>query len=400
MKLSDIAYYVEDNISSDDIKLFQYVTTDSLLQNKSGRTFATNLPPQACNLTHYLPGDILVANIRPYLKKIWKADIEGGCSKDVFVLRAREGHNADYLYSVALQDIFFDNAMLGNKGTQMPRGDKDKIMELPVLDQAGKEAYIGNLIVDIQKQITLNTRMNAELEAMAKQLYDYWFVQFDFPDKNGKPYKSSGGKMVWNEKLKREIPEGWEVKTLDDLLFFSNGINYEKNIKGDKNYRIINVRNITSSSIFINKEDLDVINLPSKQADKYLISKDDIIIARSGTPGSTRLIMNPRDVIYCGFVIKGTPRKKENKYILMYYLKQLEGTQATKTGGSILQNVSQDTLKALLMTVPPNNLIAYFNCCVEKFFRKLKINTKSTDCLTHLRDSLLPMLMNEQITIE
>lgn len=218
MRLSDIAYYVEENITSDNIELNQYVTTDSLLQNKEGRTIASNLPPQTCSLTHFQPGDVLIANIRPYLKKVWKADVEGGCSKDVLVLRAKEGHNSDYLYSVALQDVFYDNAMLGNKGTQMPRGDKNKIMEFPVYDQKDNEISIGNLISGIQEKIALNTRMNAELEAMAKQLYDYWFVQFDFPNEEGKPYKSSGGKMVWNAKLKREIPEGWEEVVISDLI--------------------------------------------------------------------------------------------------------------------------------------------------------------------------------------
>ncbi len=282
-----------------------------------------------------------------------------------------------------------------------------KSIPLPLIDKT-IQTKLSGILERIDQKISLNTRMNAELEAMAKQLYDYWFVQYDFPfdfaqgkpDENGKPYKSSGGKMVWNEKLKREIPEGWEVKKMEELLVFSNGINYDKNIEGDKQYRIINVRNITSSSIFINKETLDVINLPSKQADNYLVGEDDIIIARSGTPGSTRLIMSPSGIIYCGFIIKGTPKEKDNKYILMYYLKQLEGTQATKTGGSILQNVSQDTLKSLLIIVPPKDIVVSFNNHEKELFNGINACVESTNYLTNLRDSLLPMLMNGQVTIE
>lgn len=256
------------------------------------------------------------------------------------------------------------------------------------------------ILSDLDKKIALNTRMNAELEAMAKQLYDYWFVQFDFPDENGKPYKSSGGKMVYNEKLKREIPEGWEVKTLSSILSFSNGINYEKGIDGDKTYRIINVRNITSSTTFINKSELDIISLPSSLADKYLISEDDIIIARSGTPGSTRLIDKPNDIIYCGFIIKGTPKHKHYKYFLMHYLKQLEGTGATKTGGSILQNVSQETLNSLMTVVPQESRLHLFNETIESLYSLLNSNQTQTNYLTRLRDSLLPMLVNGQVTVE
>ncbi|MBP6074220.1 MAG: restriction endonuclease subunit S [Flavobacterium sp.] len=99
-------------------------------------------------------------------------------------------------------------------------------------------------ISDLNAKIDLNNKINAELEAMAKTLYDYWFVQFDFPDDNGKPYKSSGGKMVWNEALKRDIPEGWGATKLENLGNFKNGVNYDPSNPGDIACPIINVRNI------------------------------------------------------------------------------------------------------------------------------------------------------------
>ena len=304
-----------------------------------------------------------------------------------------------YLHNIYSQGNFFNY-----------EGKTSGIRNL-LLETAFQAITLPDIITDVQKRtvkildkidqkINLNTRMNAELEAMAKQLYDYWFIQFDFPDENGKPYKSSGGKMIYNEKLKREIPEGWEVETLGSILSFSNGINYEKGIEGDKKYRIINVRNITSSTTFINKSDLDIITLPSSLAEKYLISEDDIIIARSGTPGSTRLIDKPNDIIYCGFIIKGTPRHKHSKYFLMHYLKQLEGTDATKTGGSILQNVSQDTLSSLLTVVPQDNKLQQFNRIIESLYSLLNCYQTQTNKLIHLRDSLLPMLMNGQVIVE
>lgn len=93
---------------------------------------------------------------------------------------------------------------------------------------------LADCLYNIEKKIELNNRINAELEAMTKTLYDYWFVQFDFPDKNDKPYKTSGGTMVWNEELKREIPEGWEVKELGTEIEIQRGISYtSKEINGD-----------------------------------------------------------------------------------------------------------------------------------------------------------------------
>ena len=286
-QLSKIAYLVTDKIPMEDVPLTNYITTDSLLPNKKGRCFAQNLPPQKCVLTHYKSGDVLVANIRPYLKKIWLADREGGASADVLVFRARPGHSQGFIYASLLQDSFYDYAMKGKKGSKMPRGDKDQIMRysIPKLSLA-EEACIGNMILSFCTKINVNRMINDNLEAMAKQLYDYWFVQFDFPNEEGKPYKSSGGAMVWNDKLKREIPSCFEVVNMGDLCNFKNGINYSKDEIGN-DYQIVNVRNISSSRILLDGEDFDVITVPTSKAENYVLKPDDIIIARSGCPGST-----------------------------------------------------------------------------------------------------------------
>lgn len=166
MVLADIAIYVTDKISSENITLEEYVTTDSLLQNKRGRCNAQNLPPIACNLTHFREGDILVANIRPYLKKIWLADSEGGCSADVLVFRAKEGHSSEYLHAILLQDAFFSYAMKGAKGSKMPRGDKDQIMRFPIHQVSpSDEPRIGNIIHSLNKKIELNAALNHYLAA-------------------------------------------------------------------------------------------------------------------------------------------------------------------------------------------------------------------------------------------
>ncbi len=164
MKLSEIAEYVTDRISSDAISLEEYVTTDSLLQNKRGRETAQNLPPVTCTLVKYQRGDVLVANIRPYLKKIWFADIDGGCSSDVLVFRAKEGHLPKFLYAILMQDSFYDYAMLGAKGSKMPRGDKEQIMryELPIFSSV-EEENIGNMVFDIVSKIALNRQINDNL---------------------------------------------------------------------------------------------------------------------------------------------------------------------------------------------------------------------------------------------
>lgn len=400
-KLQDIAEYVDERISSTEIELSDYVTTDCLLQNKNGRTIASNLPPVKCNLIKYQKNDILIANIRPYLKKIWYADRQGGASADVLVFRAKTSIDPLYLYAVFLQDSFYDYVMRATKGSKMPRGDKNHIMNYIIHPVSGaEEKRIGQIISNINTKIELNKKISRELEAMAKELYDYWFVQFDFPNEQGKPYKSSGGKMVWNETLKREIPEGWEVKKLGEICVFRNGINYDKGIEGNQEYRILNVRNISSSSLLVCETELDKISLPSFQADKYLLSSNDIVIARSGTPGATRLVWRINEsTIFCGFIICSTPRETAYKIYLTYCLKKLEGTSATKTGGSTLQNVSQDTLKRLFVLIPDREIVRRFNTVISPILEKNYNNMKENYTLTRPRDYLLPLLMNGQVRV-
>ena len=170
-KLSSIAYYVTDKISSNDISLSEYVTTDCILQNKKGREVASNLPPQPCCLTRYQRGDILIANIRPYLKKVWFADIDGGASSDVLVFRAKEGHSPSFLYAVLLQDSFFDYVMQGAKGSKMPRGDKQQIMTYPiVLPSEVALVEFNTIALPLIKQIYSNRAENKRLSLLRDTL--------------------------------------------------------------------------------------------------------------------------------------------------------------------------------------------------------------------------------------
>lgn len=404
MVLKDIAYYVDESLSSDTIDIKRYVTTDSLLQNKEGRTLPSNLPPQPCSLTHYMPGDVLIANIRPYLKKVWKADIEGGCSKDVLVIRAKESHYSEYIYALTLQDSFFENAMLGNKGTQMPRGDKDKIMDFPVFGHNNiEEKKIGLFIDFIQRKIALNTRMNAELEAMAKQLYDYWFVQFDFPDENGKPYKSSGGKMVYNEKLKRVIPESWEVKKFEDLLLLLRDGTHNPPKRVESGIPLLTGTMFGdffinhSLATYITEEDYNIIH---KQ---YKPQSGDIILTKIGTIGNVNYLRE-KDIplaIHCNSALlrfllefgKSFPFFLCKSQIFSLRLKALKGQ-------SVQEFVSLEKIGSVKMEIPNNELVSLFNQKVDKIVDEITYLSEEIESLTYLRDSLLPMLMNGQVTIE
>lgn len=396
MKLNDIAEFVTDKISSSSISLDRYVTTDSLLQNKRGREMAQNLPPIQCALTNYKQGDVLVANIRPYLKKVWFADSEGGCSSDVLVFRAKNGHCPSFLYTVLMQDAFFDYAMSGAKGSKMPRGDKDQIMryELPTFTSA-EEENIGNMMVDIMSKINVNRQINDNLEAMAKQLYDYWFVQFDFPNEEGKPYKSSGGAMVWNEKLKREIPQGWSGVSLKDLAVTSrNAITPVEN----EVYQHFSIPSFDACGSYSLDNGSDI------KSDKFVLQEGQLLVSKLN-PWFNRVVWVPRGTNMIGsteFVVLNPNNKSESGYIysVIKSPKFVAYCSQAATGTSHSQRrVSPDVLMAFKVAYEPD-VVQKYGCFMENIQKRQAELLSETATLTKQRNEFLPLLMNGQISIK
>ena len=354
-----------------------------------------------CALTHYRQGDVLVANIRPYLKKVWYADSEGGCSSDVLAFRAKNGHCPSFLYTVLMQDAFFDYAMSGAKGSKMPRGDKDQIMryELPTFTPT-EEENIGNMMVDIMSKINVNRQINDNLEAMAKQLYDYWFVQFDFPNEEDKPYKSSGGAMVWNEKLKREIPTSFDVKSLSEIIEVKDGT-HDSPKPQDNGYFLLTSKHLTergldyASAYKISKEDYENINKRSK------VDTNDILFSMIGTIGNSYFVeeTNINFAIKNMALFKTSARRWFSEYLYLYLsscdYKYYEGNNLS---GSIQKFVSLRTLRDMP--------ILYHEDIIKAFAKEVRniitmiINLRKENIeLTKQRDELLPLLMNGQATV-
>ena len=400
MKLKDIADYVTEKISSDAFDLDSYITTDSLLQNKAGRDKAVNMPPQTCMLTRYKVGDILVANIRPYLKKVWMADIDGGCNADVLVFRAKSNHSANFLYAVLLQDACYTYAMKGAKGSKMPRGDKDQIMRYKIPMLSSSEESIGNFSVDINAKIALNREINRNLEAMAHQLYDYWFVQFDFPDENGRPYKSSGGKMVWNDKLKQLIPEGWTHITIERYANIQNGAtpstSNELNYGGDIVW--ITPKDLSDQSQkFTFKGERSITNAGYKSCSTTLLPKGTVLMSSRAPIG----LLSIAALDLCtnqGF--KSLVPKNESEQRFLYYLVDQYLPFIKQMGsGTTFREVSKDELAKLKVPDVPSDLIEKWDNEAKSLFDRQEIILKEIDTLTKQRDELLPLLMNGQVSV-
>lgn len=165
-RLSDIATYVNERVSISKLTLKTYVSTENMIPNKGGITVSSGLP--AISTTQaFKQGDVLVSNIRPYFKKIWVAEYDGGCSNDVLVFRPKEGiASSEFLYLVLSDDAFFDYMMAGSKGTKMPRGDRKAIIDYPISDFAiSHQDQITRILLPLNRKIHVNAKLNDNLAA-------------------------------------------------------------------------------------------------------------------------------------------------------------------------------------------------------------------------------------------
>lgn len=374
-KLSNVSCYVTEKISVDSIDISEYITTDNLLQNKKGRVIAEKLPTQ--KVTRFKKNDILIANIRPYLKKIWQADIDGGASSDVLVVRPNDVIDNNFLYYALTQDSFFEYVMKGSKGTKMPRGDKSQIMDFVIPDlEIDEQIKIGKLLKSIDQKIQINNQINQELEAIAKTLYDYWFVQFDFPDQNGKPYKSSGGKMVYNPELKREIPEGWGVEKLSHFLTIKNGKDH-KHLQDGK-FAVYGSGGII------------------RMVTDYLYSGESILFPRKGTLNN---VMYVNEKFWTVDTMFYSEVNKNNSALYVFYSVKDIDFNKLNTGTGV-PSMTSSILYDLNIIVPEENILEKFNMIVKQNYETIKLNSIQNQELTQLRDWLLPMLMNGQVKVE
>lgn len=416
LPLKKCSEYVADKIHSSTLTLQNYVSTDNLLQNKQGLTCAVNLPAQESNVTAYKENDVLVANIRPYLQKLWYASCDGGCSADVLAIRSKEGFDSKFLFYALFRDDFFNFVMKGSKGTKMPRGDKSQIMNFLIPNfEIDKQQKIAKVLSILDKKIELNNRINAELEGMAKTLYDYWFVQFDFPDANGKPYKTSGGKMVYNAILKREIPEGWAVSALANWIKSDKTGDWGKETsEGNYTLQVDCIRGADINGLNGNGK----INSPNRfilqKNEHKLLAPFDLVIEISGgspTQSTGRMAFITDDVlarftypIICSNFCKAISLHDNDLFYCFVYLWAdlynngiLFGWEG-KTSG--IKNLLFDAfVNKFHVPLPPKHLAKQFFYFVAPLEKKKQILLKENVKLEALRDWLLPMLMNGQVTV-
>ena len=356
-------------------------------------------------------GDILFS-LRGSLGKCVRNPFEkAAIASALVIVRPNEKIDRDYLFYVMNSPFFVKQGENNDNGSVQINLSVDILKSFSIpLPSMEKQKKIAFFLESIDKKIDNNNVIAAELEGMAKDLYDYWFVQFDFPDENGKPYKSSGGKMVWNEELKREIPEEWEVDRLGKHIISSRGISYNSaNLEGDG----VPMINLASFGVDSNYKPAGIKTYNGQyDADKILHPFDLIMCNTQQTAidptkdiiGKAMLVPDifDGDVVSSHHVTTITPDVDELKYYLYgtckttWFHKYIVGFAS----GTNILGLDFKGFEDYLMPLPPMRLLKKFATAMKNIeSEKNLIRTENAE-LASLRDFLLPMLMNGQVKVK
>ena len=323
-----------------------------------------------------------------YIKKENENWMQGS---DCIRMRLVDGINSRYVsYYLMLNHV---KSKINNSavGSTMASINTDILKSIEItLPELERQELIVEILEKIDKKIENNNKVNAELESMAKTVYDYWFLQFEFPNEEGRPYKSSGGKMVWNEELKREIPEGWEVKELKDIVDITMGTSP----KG-------NTININGDGIVFYQGKADfgsrfpIVRTYTREPIRYA-EKNDVLLSVRAPVGALN-IADKRCCIGRGLA---AIHSEYTSFVFYFLLASQFRFDIYNNGGTTFGAITRDDLFKMRMLISPQNIIKKFEEKVNYIDRKISNNSNEIKELMSLRDYLLPLLMNGQISFK
>ena len=405
LKINQIVRTISETHKFDKDKLIAINTSDveNGVMGNGTLTFVDELKGQFKKTI--VKDDILFSEIRPANRRFAKVTTKNTkdyvVSTKLMVLRKyNEDVDLEYFYYCLTNQPFLDilQRRAENRIGSFPQITFDLLSEYAFpIPPISEQKRISSVISTLDKKIALNRQINQNLEAMAKQLYDYWFVQFDFPNEEGKPYKSSGGEMVWNEKLKRNIPVGWHCGNLFEIAVFTNGLACQKFRPKDDEVPlpVIKIREM-HDGISVDTEEV-TSNIP----ESVKVYNGDVLFSWSAS----------LEVMLWAYGLGGLNQHifkvtSANDFPKSFYYFQLldyvdvfkKMAEARKT---TMGHITQDHLQQSTIAIPDNKDIAdKFEELISPIFKQIVKLQEEISNFIKQRDELLPLLMNGQVTIE
>lgn len=390
-KLGDFCEYSCINVKVLDLDLNKYISATNMLSNIKG-IFPANKLPSTKTAVEYCPGDILLSNIRPYLRKVWFATKSGGCSNDVLVIKNLKNRKiySKYLYYYLCKDDFFNYIMASVKGTKMPRGDKKAILKYPVnIPHLKEQKAIANILSSLDEKIETNNKINKNLEEISQSIFKRWFVDFKFPNENGNPYKSSGGEMVQSEL--GLIPGGWEIK------FFKDFLSNRSEKVGDKD---IPEYSSTNTGIKLRDEWFKK-TLSKNKSNNKIVRKGDLVFGMSRQILNWGVMKDGIGAVSSAYNIF----KIDTNQIMPHYLKMYMQTEINnfmdiiKPSSREGQGIDKKALMLKSIYIPISSVLKKYETKVGEMYILIEKRKCENQILSQIRDSLLPKLMSGEIRV-
>lgn len=408
LKINQIVRTISETHKFDKDKLIAINTSDveNGVMGNGTLTFVDELKGQFKKTI--VKDDILFSEIRPANRRFAKVTTKNTkdyvVSTKLMVLRKyNEDVDLEYFYYCLTNQPFLDilQRRAENRIGSFPQITFDLLSEYAFpIPPISEQKRISSVISTLDKKIALNRQINQNLEAMAKQLYDYWFVQFDFPNEDGKPYKSSGGAMVWNEKLKRDIPASWKTKAIEDIADVYNGatpstIN-EQNYGGDIVW--ITPKDLSDQKQkFVYQGERNISQAGYNSCSTHLLPPNTILMSSRAPIG---LLSIAKTELCTNQGFKSFVPKAENISTYLYYYLNIHIKQIEQLGtGTTFKEVSREDVLKFPILKPSDAILDLWEKQVSALNNKQFVIQKENEFLTKQRDELLPLLMNGQVSV-
>lgn len=326
---------------------------------------------------NYPANTIIIGRVGAYCGAIHQAKSKCWVTDNALAFIVNKNNNPDFVYYL-LKSVDLNRFHIGSSQPLITQSIINNI-EYNFITDIEKQTKIARILNSIDSKIDINNKINAELESMAKTLYDYWFLQFEFPNEEGKPHKSSGGKMVWNEELNKEIPHGWFMTKIGDIIIQSEKSSIQvKEAKVNGKYPFF-----TSGESILSY-------------DEYFEDGFNIFLNTGG---------NPDIKAYYGKCSYSTDTwcisaEEKTFYLYYYLLKFIPQFEQLFFAGSGLKHLQKNALKSKFVLLPDSKIINEFNDICSLNWRKITNRIIQNLELISLRDFLMPLLMNDQVTFK
>jgi type I restriction enzyme S subunit len=401
-KLSEIAELRSEKFTPNKVISYPYIGLEHI-EPKSLRINGIGSSNDISSLkSFFYPQDVLYGKLRPYFQKVYSPDFKGVCSTDIFVIKAKKGVNSKYLFYLLATDEFTALANLGSTGTRMPRADwkhlSSTFWNIPDLST---QTAIAEILSSLDDKIELNNKINQELETLAQTLFKQWFIDFEFPNENGEPYKSSGGEIVDSEL--GQIPRGWKILKFKDIVekYIDNRGKTPPTVK--EGIPLVEVKHMPDIGIF-----------PSLETDKFLsqdvydsflrayLEEGDILMSTVGTIGRLNIVPNFQTFAIAQNVLGIRFNKTIVTQLFMFCLMRTKGFNDeinSRLIETVQSSIKRGDLEKVPVLVPTLALIKDFDELVRDLFNEIKSMSLEKLELINLRDSLLPKLISGELKI-